>query len=356
MSNQINGQYFRDLDLLRAIAVLMVVVHHWTVGESILHYGGAMGVNLFFVLSGFLITLILLNQKEDYLQGDSTRKKLILKTFYIRRTLRIFPIYYLYVFALLALGTGQVREVWPWLLTYSYNLQLWLTNIWHTGYIEHLWSLAMEEQFYLIWPFVILGVPRRYTLHAILIFIVLGMMSRGIFYLRDPGSQYSKFTFSAFDAFGLGALFAYYNRQGIKIPYQGAGFVVSFMLFVFGKWNGIHFVGKSGLFQVLPFYPLACAFAIQAAYHGFPIWLKKLLDFDWMVYIGRISYGIYLYHLMVPDLLKYLLGKADIQLAHMSVPFLAGCTLLTWVICQASWLWIEQPINMLKDRYKYKVK
>lgn len=354
MSNQVNGKYYRDLDLLRAIAVLMVVVHHWTLGESILHYGGAMGVNLFFVLSGFLISLILLNQKEAYLSGDTAVRKQILKTFYIRRTLRIFPIYYLYVFALLILGVGQVREVWIWLVTYSYNLQLWLTNVWHTGYIEHLWSLAMEEQFYLIWPLVILSVPRKYTLHTIIGFILLGMLSRGVFYLRDPAGQYSKFTFSAFDAFGLGALFAYFNRLGQKVPYQGLGFVLSFLLFVFGKWNGLHFHGKSGLFQVLPFYPLACAFAIQSAYHGFPHWLKKILDFDFMVYIGRISYGIYLYHLMVPDLVKYLLGKAGLYLPHMSVAFLSICAAVTLAICHASWVWIEQPINKLKDRFAYK--
>lgn len=354
MSNQVNGKYFRDLDILRAIAVAMVVVHHWIPSRvnTILHYGGSMGVGLFFVLSGFLITLILLNQKEQFLSSGNAIKGKILRTFYVRRTLRIFPIYYLYIAIILILGVGQSREVWGWLITYSYNLQLWLTGTWHSGYIEHLWSLAMEEQFYIIWPIVILSVPRRYTLHTIIIFIALGMFSRGFFYMLDPKSQYTKFTFSAFDGFGIGALFAYLNLKGKKVPFLGLGFLLCFSLFVFGKWNGIHFHGKSGMFQTLPFYYLACGFAIQQAYIGFPAWLRKILDWNWVVYLGKISYGIYLYHLFVPDLCVNVLLKLGWWPSVWI--FWVIYLLVLILICQLSWTLIEQPINKLKDKFSYR--
>jgi len=156
--NPRENTYFPQLDGIRTLAVLMVIVSHWYRGSDLplLYYGGAMGVGLFFVLSGFLITHILLGQQARFQEGGSEVKSAILKTFYIRRTLRIFPIYYLYVAALLMLGTGQAREIWAWLITYTYNFQLFLTNHWHSGYVEHLWSLAIEEQYYLIWPALLL--------------------------------------------------------------------------------------------------------------------------------------------------------------------------------------------------------
>jgi peptidoglycan/LPS O-acetylase OafA/YrhL len=96
--------YFPQLDGIRTLAVLMVIVSHWYRGHNFpfIYYGGAMGVSLFFVLSGFLITHILLGQQPGFLEGDGKTKKNILTTFYIRRTLRIFPIYYLYVAVLIS--------------------------------------------------------------------------------------------------------------------------------------------------------------------------------------------------------------------------------------------------------------
>lgn len=347
--------YFPHLDGIRTIAVLMVVVHHWIKGDSILHYGGSMGVGLFFVLSGFLITNILLRQQTDFQNGTTSIKLSILKTFYIRRTLRIFPIYYLYITVLVLFGIGAAREIWPWLYGYGYNILLFLTNNWHSGYIEHLWSLAIEEQYYLIWPVLLLFCPPKYNGYLVTGFIFLAMGTRAVLYLHEPASQFSKFPVCQFDGFGIGSALALAWRSGIKIPFAWLGFAGFWALSFFMKTEWLHFHGKSFLGQVLPFYFIGCGFLIYMAACGIKGPASYFFNSSAVIFLGKISYGIYLYHLFVPDLVDYL-----IELANLPIP---GLTLgwaiygfFTLFICAASWYGIEQPINRLKNKFEYKIK
>lgn len=346
--------YFPQLDGIRTLAVLMVIVSHWYHGRdySFLHYGGAMGVGLFFVLSGFLITHILLDQQEAFLTGKADQKLRIIKTFYIRRTLRIFPIYYLYIGMVLLLGLGQSREVWAWLLTYTYNFQLFLTSQWHSGYIEHLWSLAIEEQYYLIWPAMILFCPGRYQFHLVLGFILLAVLCKAILYLNNPASQYSKFPVSQFDGFGMGSLLALFRRKGIEIPYAGWGFVLGWGISFFLKWNRFHFHGMSFLGQVLPFYFFGCACLIWLAAKGMRGIPGILFGNPIVLYLGKISYGLYLYHLFVPDFCSWLLSSCGIGLCPEGIFWVLAC-LVTLGITSLSWYFIEQPINRLKEIFSY---
>lgn len=347
--------YFSQLDAVRTLAVGMVMVSHWHTGErfQFLHYGGAMGVGLFFVLSGFLITLILLRQQDAFQGGKPAVRLSILKTFYIRRTLRIFPIYYLYIGALVVLGIGQAREIWPWLFGYAYNFLLFLTEDWHSGYVEHLWSLAIEEQYYLLWPALLLFCPRRYNLHLVLGFISLAIAVRAGMYLHAPASQYSKFPVTQFDGFGIGSLFALAWERGIRFRYAGLWFAACWGLSFFLKWNTFfQFKGMSFLGQVLPLYFLGCGFLVYMAackIKGAAAWF---FNHPVVLYLGKVSYGLYLYHLFVPDLVHHLLRRFSLD---WSAPILlwslyVGLTLLiTWL----SWVCIEKPINRLKDRFLY---
>ena len=119
-----------------------------------------LAVETFFVISGFLITGILLDNR---LQNSQSQ---ILKQFYIRRFLRIFPLHYLVLLLGLVVNADSLRESWCWQVFYLSNIYFYL-NGWH-GYFSHFWSLAVEEQFYLFWPLLIICLARRFQMPAII--------------------------------------------------------------------------------------------------------------------------------------------------------------------------------------------
>jgi peptidoglycan/LPS O-acetylase OafA/YrhL len=352
MSTQ-KSTYYPDLDGVRTLAVLMVIVHHWYKGSFYyLHLGGAMGVALFFVLSGYLITNILLNQKEAFLSGTAKERIKILKTFYIRRTLRIFPIYYLYISVLVALGIGSCREIWPWLYGYAYNFLLFFTDNWHSGYVEHLWSLAIEEQYYLIWPALLLIWPSSRLWWLIIGFIGISMAFKAGLYLRHPDSQYSKFPLCQFDGFGIGSALALWLREGRKVRFGWILWISLWVISILPKWQVIHFHGLSFIGQVVPFYYAGCAFLIYQAISGTKGIAAIFFRSPLVLYLGKVSYGLYLYHLFVPDLVIHLIFKSGIAYPPYWVLWILYST-VTLLITSLSWFIIEKPINRLKDRFAY---
>ena len=147
------GARFTQLDSLRAFAVFAVIVSH-TGPRALDPYAlGMRGVQLFFVLSGFLITGILLTARHA-----TTSRPRTLRAFYCRRFLRIFPAYYAVLLITLLIGIPEVREGLAWHLTYLSNVRAARLGIWE-GPVSHLWSLSVEEQFYLCWPLLVLSVP-----------------------------------------------------------------------------------------------------------------------------------------------------------------------------------------------------
>jgi peptidoglycan/LPS O-acetylase OafA/YrhL len=177
-----NKGYMIQLDSLRALAVLSVSLLHFTpdVPNSFASslkpiYLLFHGVPLFFVLSGFLITAILLRCR-DIIRSNNQSVGFTLRRFYIRRFLRIFPIYYLTLFVT-ALIFKQVRSAFFWHLTYTTNIMVFLRDAWDTT-STHFWTLSMEEQFYIIWPCIILLAPKKHLLKAILATVLLAVISR----------------------------------------------------------------------------------------------------------------------------------------------------------------------------------
>ncbi len=171
-----------------------------------------MGVNLFFVLSGFLITRILLSGRDN-----NVHKSIFppIKQFYIRRTLRIFPIYYLTILFLFIINFQGVRGFIGWLLTYTFNIKFSLPGVWESnqlGFYVHLWSLSVEEQFYLFFPLLIFLIPKKGIKPFFFIMVILGVLSCLVLYLIKAPSQSSQYVLTpcCFDAFGVGALMAYY--------------------------------------------------------------------------------------------------------------------------------------------------
>src|SRR5258706_524064 len=163
--------YYSQVDGLRCIAIVAVMLEHFIyIGVSKL-YVGFFGVDLFFVLSGFLITEILLNQK------GTKPSRVLFKNFYIRRSLRIFPIYYLMcVFFLIALP--GFKPVASCAFLYVLNWAQFFTTAPVPNHVSHFWSLAIEEQFYLLWPFIIILVPNRFLLKVFIAIIIGSLVCR----------------------------------------------------------------------------------------------------------------------------------------------------------------------------------
>lgn len=355
------GKYYQQLDGLRALAVGAVLFHHWfgELGHSWTRaaHEGAHGVTLFFVLSGFLITEILLNARQKLPQLGLWS---VLRTFYIRRTFRIFPIYYLYIGACLVAYPALLQSVW-WYLSYTFNLQLWLTAFnpaspegnWLVPALAHTWTLCIEEQFYLFWPLLILTVPQRYLWHFIIGTLVfsLGFHFYSLYVLKNYASE--RHTISAMFALVAGAGLALAKRQGLGLPYPQLMLPLTlgvYMLFHFPidavDWPGRNFVMAEGRLPVL-----LSLYLVYGAYTGFRGWFGHLLSSKPMVTIGRVSYGIYLYHLVIPFAFDDWNKAYGWNLNEGAMA--AICFVVLTLIVTASWYLIEQPLNRLKDRFVY---
>ena len=366
--------YLIQLDGLRFIAVTLVMIDHW-LGEANHLPLGYFGVNLFFVLSGFLITRILITSKQhDFrLQRGHGHS---LKAFYIRRSLRIFPIYYLTILVLALLNYQTVRKTFIWLVTYTQNIWIVMHHTW-LGSLDHLWSLAVEEQFYLFFPFLIFFIPDRFLFRALFAMIGLSFLLRVYLYIAlAPWMAQFVLMPTCLDAFGMGGILAYLmvNQRArfVQLVNNNTFLILSFLVYAFNIYL------MSGL-PVDPDHPhrniatditdrfttsLFCMFLIGRAVIGFGQPLKWLLENRISQYLGQISYGLYLFHNLVFNYYHTQPTSPTLQVWHKAVslvPILNSTPaiqlvyfyMLTVLISMLSWHLIEKPINALKARFSY---
>jgi peptidoglycan/LPS O-acetylase OafA/YrhL len=399
--------YIPGLDGIRALAAFLVISTHWPNNMLSLKFGW-MGVNIFFVLSGFLITRILLNNKQKGFKNYITG-------FYYNRALRIFPLYYtflvvtfLLVLAFTYYNPGlltydewksayhAVKHDFPYYLSYTYNLKINLRLLLHlpdssNRFFGHLWSLAVEEQFYLIFPFLVYFASKKTLKTITVIILVLCPLLRlwgavyGINMVSDRywlGEFFYSNTFCQADALFTGAALAIFNIRSIK-PYftfiitalawlsvgvtcfiflRKAGiFLVPFKSFGY-DFPGYWFLERTGYWfiNMRPFYQytlvnLLAAALILPAIKGHPIF-PVIFQNKRIAYFGKISYGIYVFH--SPILAMFIL-IADLNLGGWykltQNPFVEiTCFLLyiTAVISTAylSYEYFEKKILKYKNR------
>jgi len=378
-----SGFNFRErmpaLDGLRGLAILSVFLYHYAGGiehhpkgvllkamYSVTQFGWA-GVDLFFVLSGFLITGILYDTQND--PG-------YYKKFYARRSLRIFPIYYLYIAIVAVLGIA-VGVHWraphaTFLLYVGFPAALiWPDLIPASAYIRvtHLWSLCMEEQFYLVWPWLIaaLGTPRRILRTCGVVIVVALVLRIAVWESHwvwgggwlNPSWAYTFLPFRM-DSLALGATLAVLIRgRRTEMLAKAAPFVLGLAaaglltVFVTGGTTDHEGAGIGTVGFSLIALASGSLLVLAVLRHGM---VYKLFSQQALRTLGKYSYGLYLYHFplaVLLDPMKPPLGHllhSEIVAKVLFVVISLGINLaVAWV----SFRFIESPIMNLKDKFKY---
>jgi peptidoglycan/LPS O-acetylase OafA/YrhL len=370
------GAHLPALDGLRGVAILLVLAIHFTVMRPLgrmdaivfsLARTGWAGVDLFFVLSGFLITGILY---------ESRALPHSLRTFYARRFLRIFPLYYGFLLVLFVLGP-LVAPGSDWLDTVGRS-QLWhwayLSNVlaalegWNSvPHLGHLWSLAIEEQFYLLWPLAVLTLSRRRLIRLCGGLLAVSFVAR-VTLLASGASPIAVYalTFTRWDGLAVGALVALLGRGAVRsrqmLRWSGPVAGVGTMALAAMVWAEPYRSHYGLAMQVVGYPVLALVFgALLVRVLAAPATarLGRVMRHPSLRFMGRYSYGIYIVHAPLagwlmsrgvsPALLPRLWGSA----IPGQVVFWAAATAVTVGVAVPVWHLWERPFLSLKRHFTY---
>jgi peptidoglycan/LPS O-acetylase OafA/YrhL len=370
------GGFIPALDGLRGIAIILVMLHHFTyyrptagidalIGDVLFFFWT--GVDLFFVLSGFLITGILLDTR------DSER---YFSTFYARRVLRIFPLYYLVLFLafvvlrqfpalnLVLSGNDTSPPQWPYWL-YLSNVSI-AEGGWVHGWVDISWSLAIEEQFYLVWPLMIwLCRPR---LVALLCAAILVAEPIARVYARATGvADLSVFVLPWFrlDGFAVGALLALAQRRGLLplldratpiVIIAGVAGIIGCTIMGGHTWWWNRWMQQYGYLLIAI---IGGAMLVSAVARPTDSLWPRLLSAQWLRAFGKYSYAMYLIHPPIMRAVReYVINPQEYEAFGvapwtMQVVFYGAATAPTFALAWLSWRLFEAPILRLKSRFTY---
>jgi peptidoglycan/LPS O-acetylase OafA/YrhL len=319
--------YIPAIDGIRAIAVILVLLSHWLPGFSWLYNWGAAGVYVFFFISGFVITSGLIKEKGK-------NGSINIASFFKRRMARIWPIYFI-ALAFAALFMGLEHPIYH--VFFLSNILFSFTSGSH--FPVHFWSLSVEQQFYLLWPlvFMLLGVRNRMV--VCLAFCLIGILSRWAFLSAGNAPAAIYMPTSNFDAIAYGALLAIIKSE-IRFDISKSIRINVLLLSIFTMSTLMCLSHEYGRMAINTLAPVPIAgitfFAISSCWvNGVT---SRILSFPPLVFVGKVSYGVYLYHLFI----GYLLWPhmSDMNIAF----FITTAFLVTLIISTISWYLIEKPI------------
>ncbi|HTU26818.1 MAG TPA: acyltransferase [Pirellulales bacterium] len=359
------------LDGIRGLAILLVTAYRFNLGPTDVDYGfvgrilfkaltmGSLGVDLFFVLSGFLITGILFDAK-----GSSH----FFRDFYVRRALRIYPLYYgvlILAFVVLPLAFGARYSLFPearadqaslWL--YVANFLMGIRNEWCLGSFRHFWSLCVEEHFYLLWPLVIFFCSRRQALVACLLTIICATVGRMAWIACDgPKVAVEAFTCFQCDGLALGAFLALVARgsDGIRryIPWAIVGMVLTGITlgFIYAQPNhqawGFPITLRAGFFGGL----LLLAVSARSTTLLGKVWGSGFLRF-----FGKYSYAMYVFQLPLIEILaSYLTPEGLIEQTGSAflgrMAYMVAMFAITTALSVISFHLFEKHFLALKNKF-----
>lgn len=345
-------RYLPQLDGIRGIAVFAVIAQHYWPPAGHLRVG-LIGVYVFFVLSGFLITRILLGCLDDIEAGHLERGRSI-RQFYIRRFLRIFPVYYLYLLCALAINVGNIRAYWGWFAAYLGNYYMVATHI-TVWPFNHFWTLALEEQFYLLWPWIVMWCPRRHFVKICVTAIIVGTCSKVLFYAITGNPLTAGMLLpDCLDTLACGALLAIMcerphgpatARRWLRFaPLPGLALVVA-GTFVPLRVNPVLFLSAGVC--------LAGSWLVIRAATVRTGGLARVLLWPPLRYVGTISYGVYVWHMVMPVPLDSIIRHLHLHRPGQNLYFLL-IVIMSIAVASVSWWAFERPLNQLKRFFPYR--
>ncbi|MGI4867517.1 MAG: acyltransferase family protein [Janthinobacterium lividum] len=352
-------RYQPELMGLRAVAVSLVVLAHWTLADFPL---GEVGRLPLFVLSGYLISGII--WKNSIYWGGSGNWGRRLGIFYTRRFLRIIPPYY----AALALGAllplATLHQYPGWFLLPASNLLCYQLRHWPEG-VGHYWSMAVEEQFYLLWPLLLGIIKRRAGWLWLLVLASVAYRAYSAWHQVPEAPVFATVMLPAsLDLFALGALLRLHtaaarSHPAPATPWPGWPAVATWVVWAL-VWAGTR--------QSLPAEQIwIIVYPILGAVAGYFTlrWLMRSppqarwLAHGWAQWLGQRSYGLYLYHLMLPVFYQRLIYHVLPATSPWRqwwlgpLPTVVVLTPLALAMCAISWRWLEAPLEKLKTRFVY---
>ena len=373
-SRQKSGQsgYRPELDVVRLLAFLLVFLSH-RIPRSPVYFRSispgpppsspvlyavanacSMGLCLFFTLSAYLITGLLLQERVQY-AAISVRR------FYLRRALRIWPLYFLGIGIGIAWGMGLLHESFAhtgflWYLLFAGNI-FCAAHGWSANPMNPLWSISLEEQFYLVWPWAMRWFSRRGLAFCALVFILAANIALFVFGRRhvDTDTTVWANTFVQFEMFATGILLAladsldsiFSGKSRYALPF--AGFLLWFAAcFLFhAKQPDELSLAVSGPSMMAGY---ACiALGCAAILHGF-CRLGSAPMPQWAAYLGKISYGLYVFHLLGIDFARILLSRLTGYPGFLAISVLGLAFTIFFAIL--SYRFFETPFLQLKKRFE----
>src|SRR6266446_507361 len=351
--------YIPQFDGLRGLAILLVLIGHSGFLEALPHAGmleyTRFGVDLFFVLSGFLITGIL---------ADSKGSPHYFRNFYARRALRIWPLYYLVLFVAFVVAPlfapsmrPTASSTWPAFVFYVQNIVFAHHDTYPFG-LGATWSLAVEEQFYLTWPVLVFLLKKRTLAIVSVLLVVMSLSLRLWFHFHGaPLGFVHFFTISRLDAIAFGSLAALWLRspsctlvrwRTCAYQFLGLGVVGTILARILMHRNS----------SIVSYTFLAIAFTglLGTSLTSDPrsSLLGRSLSAAWLRYTGKISYGIYLLHYPLFILWSRFIGSLGFYRAYPlagNLAAFAGQIPLAAIAASISWHFFEEPILRLKELF-----
>jgi peptidoglycan/LPS O-acetylase OafA/YrhL len=346
-------EYYRNLNTIRCLAAFFVIGYHWLPNKMGFFPFAKIGVDIFFVLSGFLITEILIKSRQAA-NGQIFSKWRRLGVFYSKRALRIFPAYFLIIILFFYLKYPPLGKDWIYLYTYTTNFLIYLKAKWIYP-LSPMWTLAVEEQFYIVWPFFIFFLKGKWLAGVIWISVALSFLF--IIFYSGTSPFFFVLPFACMSNLSMGAWLAYLKlkKQGLyflysrySLPVLAATSIFFCLLFVPLKFN---FITQHLLILIIAFSLILYSLTSKN------ILFNKLFSNPVTSYLGKISYGLYLYHHPIPWLVRNLNGSETdfvLKVPKILPSFSNGYFIMLenfiilLLVASLSWFILENPINSLK--------
>lgn len=342
---------FSQIDGLRFILFMLVFLLHQFPGQL---EPFSYAVPAFFALSGFLITKSLINNCKSSASYS-------IKTFYIQRALRLFPAYYTFILIAWIIGAlpepsyylAQIVNLRLFLLSLSPDaaaFKQYITNNWQSDYL-HLWSLGAEEQFYLLYPFLFFSLTARRLQVALILIVALSILSRIWCMENIKASLYSVMLPVCMEYFAWGCFFSLRDERIYITPRHAvtiliASFITTIWLISLEFWTR-----QDGFYQ----FQTSNFQTPIALFMGLFVWglwrlpienpISRALSYPSLVFLGRISYGMYIFHLLGFQVCDRIFHTLHIT---SKLAFIAGSFIITFALSFIIWYMIETRCNRLR--------